>query len=149
MRHSFLCLLVVVGLVSCGSDKDDPSPSPTAPSPSPVPAPTRAFFVPVGGFAFTECTATADPFCTFVAQLENRGTGCAEALRGTVRFFSASGIQLSLPLSWNLPPNQIVLGNAVVTYRVHFVPVNVAQLVADYIVVPQWTDVSCTPSLNR
>jgi len=149
MRRLLLCFVVVVGLVSCGSDKDEPQSTPTSPTPAPTPAPTRAFFVPVGGFAFTECVATAEPFCTFIAQLENRGTGCAEAVRGTVRFFSAAGIQLSLPLAWNLPPNQIVTGNAVVTYRVHFVPVNVAQLTTDYIVVPQWTDVSCTPALTR
>lgn len=148
MRRVALAFAVLLVVAGCSSDAQDPQPTIDPLGPTPTPA-TRAFFVSVGSFSWVDCVPTAQPFCTFQAQLRNAGSGCAEAVRGTVRFSTFSGVQLGLPRDWALPPNQIVFGSETVTYRIPFVPLDIAQATADFIVVPRWTDVSCTAAQTR
>lgn len=128
MRYLIPSLLL---LAACGS-------SPSAPTPQPIPA---AHVAATGSSQWVNCLPVVNT-CTFQAEIQNTGIGCAGNVRGTTRFANASGQALG-SFNWTT-------GGGVLRPRetyVYAIP-NVPSAIAygsgtTFATQPSWDDVRC------
>jgi hypothetical protein len=137
-----LIVVVAVVMVGCGGDSTPtPSPSPvpaSAPAPPAAPVPT-AFIVSAGGGSWSRCSATG---CVFNGPMRNVGTGCANAVRGTVTFTNTQNQPLGT-YQWSITTMVRPDEAFVFTTAVGAIPTSVSSTEGTYSVSPSWTDVRC------
>lgn len=137
MQRRFMIAALLALVVACGGSNTAPT---RTPAPAPIPP---AQIVSGGGGSFINCLLTID-VCDFQGELRNSGAGCANDVRGIVRFFNASGQQLYTAFSWSLTATQVIRPNESFTFRARGVqPASGLQATATYRVEPSWTDVRC------
>ena len=124
---------LLLSMAGCGGG-DSSGGGPVAP---PLPGPTARLEV-AGGLVFGSCSG---PGCSYTIEYENRGSGCANNLRGNVRIY-ANDVQLESD-DWFLDPSIVLLPAA--TVRVEdccFSPNNI-RLQTRFTSEPFWNNVSC------
>lgn len=132
MRRAILVLIIISA--ACGG-----SSSPTQPAPQPIPA---ANIVTDGGasWSFT-------PFATsalFHETMKNTGVGCAQNVRGVVKFFDQGGAQLGTSYNWSAPINiTTVRPSESFSYESGLIPIFVSSGSKTYKSEPAWDNVRC------
>ena len=126
MRQANL-FLILAALAGCsGSDPVEPPPLPLAD-------------LVVEGGAWSSCTSYTyiENNCDFVGEGRNRGTGCADDVRGVTRYYDDSDTQLGPTESWS-HIREIRPGEAF-TYTVRNVPIGIVDATQSFA-----SEVSCT-----
>ncbi len=134
MLRKTIFVVAAISLAACGggdsgTGTDD---DPTIPT---------ANLVPVGGGNFTDCGSV---FCKFVGDGRNSGSGCAEVVRGVVKFLDAAGAQLGASEAWELSPGTVIRSGESFTFTIFGVNLTIVNTpVAATTEEFSWTDVSC------
>lgn len=143
MRHGLWGIAVAfcVATSGCGGGSSKSTmPTPTAPTPTPPPI-AAARISASGQGEWLGCSSISDR-CDFQGEARNVGAGCADAVRGTTRFFNGS-LQLGTAFSWTLSSTRVIRANEAFTYRTNSVPNTTTTSTTRYETEASWTNVRC------
>lgn len=81
-----LLLILLCGLLACGSSPTAPTPAPTPqPTPQPVPVPAPQLVFDGNGVTFPPAGKCPNNSCEYSFGIRNTGTGCGKTIHGRVQ----------------------------------------------------------------
>lgn len=130
----YAVVLVALSAIACGGN----SSTPASPSPPPLAA---ANLQASGQGSWVSCLRDD---CQFQGEIRNSGPGCANQVRGVVRFLNPQGQQVGSS-EWLLAGSQVIRVNETVVYRSLYISGAVIQSASNgtYRSEPAWTNVAC------
>ena len=97
-----------------------------------------------GSSSFQDCSICTFPGgFDFVGNARNLGPGCANAVRGVVKFVDAAGVQLGPSESWRFVASRVIRSGESFTFRVVQVGARLRDFTATTEQEFSWTDVKC------
>ena len=134
LKRGVVPVLTLLALASCGGD------GPTEPDVLPT-----ANLVSESAGAWTNCSGIGGTnSCSFVGDGRNLGPGCANVVRGVVRFLDAAGAQLGASRSWQFSPAASVFRpNEAFVFTVTLVSRVIVDATASTQQEFSWTDTAC------